>query len=152
MNLEAIHSLVRPTTPPPLERLAHCESLSEEQKVAEASRLFEALLLRQILRETQQPVIHSTFEGESASSAIYRDLFCEHLADAIARSGALGLAQTLQSQLTPQPRGSHSTSSGTAPPGTDTVLPPTPPAGLDPSPGPARPPVPARGAQALWQT
>jgi len=152
MNLEAIPTITGPAAPPPLELLAHSKSLSEEQKVAEAARLFEAMLLRQILRETQQPVIPSTLEEESAASAIYRDLFCEHLAEAIARSGALGLAETLQSQLTPQPRGPHSTPSGTASPGMDAVLPPTPPAGRDPSPRPAQPPAPVRGAQALWQT
>jgi len=149
MNLEIVPSVTRSTTPPPLERLTSCRNLSEEEKVAEAARLFEALLLRQILRETQQPVIPSTLEGESTASDIYRDLFCEHLADAIARSGALGLAQTLQTQLTPHPRGTATTTSGTAQPGTDAALPPTPNAGRDPSPRPASPADPARGAQLL---
>ncbi len=133
-----------PASVPPLERLPHSPHLSEAEKVAEASRLFEALLLRQILRQTQHPVILSTFTDDSATAGLYRDLFCEHLAEAIARSGALGLAQTLQQQLTPRTAASPAPSSTAAQPGTDTATPPASPAGRPASTRPADAPFPAR--------
>ncbi|MEJ5237571.1 MAG: rod-binding protein [Limisphaera sp.] len=133
------------SAPPPLERLAQSPHLSEQEKVAEASRQFEALLVRQILRQTQQPVIVSSLTEESAAAGIYRDLFCEQLAEAIARSGTLGLARSLQQQLLPRSASASPTVFATAQPGTDTALPPASPAGRPASTRPAEPPSPARG-------
>lgn len=147
MSLTAVPA---PTSAPPLlERLAQSPHRSETEKVAEASRLFEALLVRQILRQTQQPVIVSSLTEESAASGIYRDLFCEHLAEAIARSGTLGLAQTLQQQLLPPRAPAASAPFATAQPGTDTALPPASHAGRPASTRPAEPPFPARGGANL---
>lgn len=83
----------------PLERLATTTALTEEQKVAEATRLFEAVLLRQILSEAQKPVIRSALTDNSFAAGVYRDLTVAHLADAISRQGGLGLARELAAQL-----------------------------------------------------
>lgn len=93
LNIPGISSSV------PLERLATTPSLSEEQKVAEAVRLFEAVLLRQILNDAQKPVIRSAYTDDSFAAGVYRDLTVAHLADAISRQGGLGLAQNLARQL-----------------------------------------------------
>jgi Rod binding domain-containing protein len=82
------------------EQLAGNTSLSKEQKIAEASRQFEAVLLRQILENTQKTVIHSKYATESMSSAIYRDQITSQLADSISKSGGFGLAKSFQQQLT----------------------------------------------------
>jgi len=82
------------------ERLAGNTSLSEQQKIAEASRQFEAILLRQILDSTQKPLIASKFTDNSTSSGIYRDMITAQLADSISKSGTLGLAKTFEGQLT----------------------------------------------------
>lgn len=84
------------------ERLAGNPRLSEEQKVREASRQFEAVLVRQILTDAQKPVIRTKLTTETASSSIYRDLITTRLADTISKSGELGFAQTFESQLTRQ--------------------------------------------------
>ena len=84
----------------PIDRLAHSSQLTQEQKIAEASRQFEALLLRQILQESQKTVIQSSFSDNSTAASIYRDLVSNQLAEDISKSGSLGLAQTLQRQLT----------------------------------------------------
>jgi flagellar protein FlgJ len=86
----------------PLEQLAKNHALTEDQKVAEASRQFEAVLLRQILQETQKPVIKSKFTDNSTAAGIYHDMAGNQLADSISKSGTVGLAQTLQRQLTRQ--------------------------------------------------
>ena len=81
------------------ERLAGNPHLSREQKIAEASRQFEAVLLRQILGDAQKTVIPSKFSDNSTAAGIYQDLVTNTLADSISKSGAFGLAQTFQRQL-----------------------------------------------------
>jgi flagellar protein FlgJ len=84
----------------PLERLAGSSQLTQEQKIAEASRQFEALLVRQILRDSQKTVIKSSFSDNSTAASIYHDLVSNQLAEDISKSGGIGLAKTLQRQLT----------------------------------------------------
>jgi len=82
------------------ERLAGNTSLTERQKIAEASRQFEAILLRQILAATQKPVIASKLVDNSTSADIYRDMITHELAESISKSGAFGLAKTFEHQFT----------------------------------------------------
>ena len=91
------------------EQLAAHSRLTEEQKLAEASRQFEAILLRQILENVQKPVIRSDYTEDSMSSSIYRDLVTVQLADAISKSGNLGLGKTLEHQLARSPHSNAST-------------------------------------------
>ena len=86
----------------PIEQLAHNHALTEQQKVGEVARQFETLLLRQILQETQKTVIPSKFSDNSTTASIYHDMVTTQLADNISKSGTLGLAQTLERQLTRQ--------------------------------------------------
>ena len=83
----------------PLEELASNPALSEKQKLAEASRQFEAALLRQILADARKPVFASRFTSQSAANSIYDDLITNQLADSISRGGEFGLARDLQQQL-----------------------------------------------------
>jgi peptidoglycan hydrolase FlgJ len=82
------------------ERLANNPALTDQQKVAEASRQFEAILVRQILQDSQKTVIKSKFSDDSTSSSIYRDMVTTQLADSISHSGAFGFAKTFEQQLT----------------------------------------------------
>ncbi len=82
------------------ERLAGNTVLSEQQKIAEASRQFEAILLRQILSSTQKTVIPSKFTDNSTAADIYRDMITNQLAESISKSGAFGLAKAFEHQLT----------------------------------------------------
>jgi Rod binding domain-containing protein len=82
------------------ESLAANKALSEDQKIGEASRQFEAILLRQFLAESQKPVIQSSFTDNSATAGIYQDFITNQLADSLSRSGGIGLAQTFERQLT----------------------------------------------------
>jgi len=84
------------------ERLAGNPRLTQEQKITEASRQFEAVLLRQILGDAQKTVIPSEFSDNSTAAGIYQDLVTNTLADNISKSGAFGLAQTFQRQLNRQ--------------------------------------------------
>lgn len=82
-----------------LESLAGSQALTEEQKIGEASRQFEAVLLRQFLAESQKTVIKSEFTDNSTASGIYQDFITNQLADSLSRGGGIGLAKSFQSQL-----------------------------------------------------
>ena len=81
------------------EQLAGNSTLTEREKIHEASRQFEAILVRQILDSAQKPVIQSKFADQSTAGTIYRDMVTNQLADSISKTGALGLAQTFEQQL-----------------------------------------------------
>jgi Rod binding domain-containing protein len=83
----------------PLEKLAGNKSLSEAEKVAEVSRQFESVLLRQILGQGRKTIFKSKFNEDSMASGVYQDMATGQLADAISRSGSFGLARSLEAQL-----------------------------------------------------
>jgi peptidoglycan hydrolase FlgJ len=86
----------------PLDRLAGLSQLSETQKVAEVARQFESVLLRQMLAEARKGVLCEGLGEEAQGLGIYQDLINHTLADSISRSGMLGLARSLESELTRQ--------------------------------------------------
>ncbi len=89
----------------PIEKLANSDQVSQEQKVGEVARQFEALLLRQILGQAQKTVIASKLNPESVSSGIYKDMVTAQMADRVSESGGIGLARSLQHQLSHEIRG-----------------------------------------------
>jgi peptidoglycan hydrolase FlgJ len=84
----------------PMERLAASSQVSQQEKLTEVSRQFEAVLLRQILGQAQKPMFQSSLFNSSSSNAIYQDMITEQLADRISRGGSFGFAKVLQQQLT----------------------------------------------------
>jgi Rod binding domain-containing protein len=83
----------------PMEDLAGNKHLTEQQKIAEASRQFEAIMLRQILSEAQKPVMSSESADNSTASGIYQDYVTNALADSMSKSNTLGLAKVFEQQL-----------------------------------------------------
>jgi Rod binding domain-containing protein len=83
----------------PLERLAGNQNISQADKIAEVSRQFEAVLLRQILGSAQKTVFASSINPKSVATDVYQDMITEQLADRISHSGAFGLARSLEKQL-----------------------------------------------------
>ena len=81
------------------EQLAGNSQLTKQEKITEASRQFEAMLLRQILENSQKTVIKSKYGDNSTSSAIYRDQITSQLADSISKAGTFGFAKTFTQQL-----------------------------------------------------
>jgi Rod binding domain-containing protein len=62
------------------ERLAKNPKLTDEQKIAEASRQFESILLKQILESSQKTVIKSKLSEDSTASSIYHDMVTTRMA------------------------------------------------------------------------
>jgi Rod binding domain-containing protein len=83
----------------PINQLAGNAHLTDKQKVKEACRQFEAILVRQIMTEVRKPVIGSE---ESNENGIYSDMINSQMADCISRSGSFGLAKSLENQLVHQ--------------------------------------------------
>jgi Rod binding domain-containing protein len=132
MSIPALQHSVRAAEIAP-ERLAGNSRLNEKEKVAEASRQFESILLRQILQEAQKPVVHTKLNTDSTAKGIYRDMVTTRLADSISRSGEFGLARTFAQQLNgPDSSGTQSAPSAqpgsvaaaTSRPGTAAARPP----------------------------
>jgi len=92
------------------ERLAGNSRLTQDQKITEASRQFEAVMLRQILSDSQKTVIPSEFSDHSTAAGIYQDLITNTLADNISKSGRFGLAKVFEQQLSRHPSGTESAS------------------------------------------
>jgi|KBSSwiStaDraftv2_1062776.scaffolds.fasta_scaffold1878919_1 Rod binding domain-containing protein len=86
----------------PLDSLAASGKISESEKIAEVTRQFEAILLRQILQSARKPMFQSKADGDSAASSVYRDMVTDQLAEAISKDGGFGLARSLQVQLAQQ--------------------------------------------------
>src|SRR5215831_8699531 len=101
MDVASIHASLN-AADVPAERLAGDPRLTEEQKIGEVARQFEAILLREILQDSQKTVIPSEFTDNSTASGIYQDMVTHELADSISKSGTMGLAHTLEHQLTRQ--------------------------------------------------
>jgi len=81
-----------------IERLASNPQLSKAEKIEEASRQFEALLLRQILSSAR--VLNPGIQDQSVRSGIYQDMLIHHLADTIAHSPrGIGLSDALNREL-----------------------------------------------------
>jgi Rod binding domain-containing protein len=98
MELSALQSNVR-AADLPFEQVARNPQLSEADKIGEASRQFEAVLLRQILADATKTVFKSSMNPESSSDGIYQDMITNTLADKISRAGGFGLSRVLNQQL-----------------------------------------------------
>lgn len=86
----------------PFDKLATNPNVSEKDKIHEACRQFEAVLLRQILAQARKPVNTTSKDSNPAIKGIYDDMVNNQLADNISRSGSFGLARSLDSQLNHQ--------------------------------------------------
>jgi len=82
--------------------LAANKNIPDTEKVAEVSRQFEAVLLRQILQETRKSCVSPSSSADATTSGIYDDMVNNQLADSISRSGSFGLAKSLQGELAHQ--------------------------------------------------
>ncbi len=104
----------------PIEDLAGNKHLTQQQKIHEASRQFEAIMLQQILSETQKPVIESEFTDDSTAAGIYQDYMTQALAQSMSKSDSFGFAKIFEDQLTPRPahtaHAAHAALKTTAPP------------------------------------
>jgi Rod binding domain-containing protein len=70
----------------------------EEQKLKEVAQGFEAILIASLLKEAR-PSEQAGLFGGGLSQDLYRQLFTDEIAKAIARSGGIGVGKMLEQQL-----------------------------------------------------
>jgi Rod binding domain-containing protein len=105
MPISSIQSQASQMMPPetPVEKIATSKTLNEQQKVAEMTRQFEAVLLRQILSQSQKSAFKSSVTPDSGvAGSIYQDMMVNQMAETISSSRTLGMATELQKQFTRQ--------------------------------------------------
>lgn len=71
---------------------------SDGQKLKEVAQDFEAILIASLLKEAQPREPSGLFVG-GVSQDLYRQLFTDEIAKAIARSGGIGVGRMLERQL-----------------------------------------------------
>src|SRR4051812_12407329 len=102
MEVTALNRSLNPADLP-LEKLATSTEISDPEKIAEISRQFEAVLLRQILSDAQKPLFKSALlKSDSSTNGIYQDMIVQQLADRISRGGTFGFAKVLEHELSAQ--------------------------------------------------
>ncbi len=72
--------------------------------LVEAARQFEALMIGQLLKESHAGEAGWPGDGEESGNATMTEVAEEHFAQALAKSGGLGLGATLIKSLTPPER------------------------------------------------
>lgn len=82
--------------------LDQLKKLPEGEAIGKLTREFEAIFVREILKNAQKTVIQSSITKEDGAGAIYRDMLVDSLANGIRDAGGLGLAQALERDLTQQ--------------------------------------------------
>lgn len=72
---------------------------TEEGKAAEVSRQFEAIILRNFLKDSLKPVFNTYLNQENSTNSIYRYHLVDSLAESMSQREALGISSMLQMQL-----------------------------------------------------
>lgn len=130
MEIPSINSGVKASVMP-FEKLASNPNITEQDKVAEACRQFESILLKQILTEARKSSATASSTPGSNVSSIYDDMVNSQYAESMSHSGAFGLGASLQKQLmhvaqTLKPGVSTSTQAGHVPSAKTTIKSPHP--------------------------
>lgn len=82
------------------------------EEIKKAASQFEAIILRQLLAPTIEPVMSGSMgEGQSSGGGVYGYMMTDVLATSLAQGGGLGWARMLQKQLSSTPHGADIKSS-----------------------------------------
>lgn len=100
---------------PDLESLARSPNVSDQDKIAEVSRQFEAYLLREYLGEARKTMVESRYNLEAGMQSMYSDMITTQLADSISKADTVGLGGLLREQLIRQNLKQAEAPSGTRP-------------------------------------
>lgn len=89
-------------------------SSRDPEAIKKAAGQFEAIILRQLLAPTIEPIMNGGFGGDQSSGAgIYGYMITDAMANSMAKGGGLGLARMLEKQLSPSSASVDSKTDGT---------------------------------------
>jgi len=72
---------------------------ADPEELKEAAAEFEALFVARVLDEMWRSATTASYFGRGFAATVYRDLFRDELARAVARSGGFGIADLLARRL-----------------------------------------------------
>lgn len=82
------------------------------EEIKKAASQFEAIILRQLLAPTIEPVMSGSMGGgESSGGGVYGYMLTDVLSNSLAQGGGLGWGRMLEKQLSSTPRGADIKSS-----------------------------------------
>jgi flagellar protein FlgJ len=73
-----------------------------QEEITKVGQQFESVLLHQLLTTMRRSVPESGLFPNNSADAMYKDLFDQHIAEEIARSGQSGLAQAIVEEILKQ--------------------------------------------------
>jgi flagellar protein FlgJ len=86
--------------------------------IRKAAESFEAIILRQLLTPTIEPLMSGSLGGTpgpaSGGGSVYGYMLTDTLANSLSKGGGLGLARMIEKQLTPRGAATDITDSGQA--------------------------------------
>ena len=86
-----------------VDRIAHNKNLTENQKMGELAKEFEAMLFKQVLKGMKESFGGSGMFPAEGPHSIYGDMMIDTLAQSISNAGQIGFARTFTDQMTNQP-------------------------------------------------
>jgi Rod binding domain-containing protein len=78
---------------------AGANDVATTKDLGEASRQFEAVLIRQFLGDSLKPLLHDTPESKAPGAQIYQYMMTDAIAESMSKEGVFGLSSMLQMQL-----------------------------------------------------
>ena len=82
-----------------LMEMAHSKNVSQKQKNAAVSQQFEAVLVKQFLKEALKPMFKGVFNEDAGAHRMYRHFFTDAISESVAQGGGFGVSNILQQQL-----------------------------------------------------
>ena len=82
-----------------IQSLSANQSLQKEEKLQVVAQQFEAMLLRQVLKESLKPMIEGAIDLKGTGSNIYQHWLVDTYANALSETESFGIASTLKQQL-----------------------------------------------------
>ena len=85
--------------PKNIQSLSANQSLQKKEKLQVVAQQFEAMLLRQVLKESLKPMIEGAIDLKGTGSNIYQHWLVDTYANALSETESFGIASTLKQQL-----------------------------------------------------
>ena len=85
--------------PKNIQSLSANQLLQKKEKLQVVAQQFEAMLLRQVLKESLKPMIEGAIDLKGTGSNIYQHWLVDTYANALSETESFGIASTLKQQL-----------------------------------------------------
>lgn len=87
-----------------LDRSAYDGKGDEEARLKKVAQSFDAIFVRQLLREMRATLLKSSLFGSGADAEIFQEMHDDCLAEAIGQAGGFGLGELIYREMAPSTR------------------------------------------------